>query len=277
MGTPYHYQITTGAWMFIAPDIDPIAVSIGPLAIRWYGLMYLAGFAGGALLGVYRARQPGSGWKPAEVWDLLFYVALGVVLGGRIGYAIFYHGGYYLSKPWEIFYIWTGGMSFHGGLIGVLIAMWLFARRHRRTFLAVADFAVPLMPLGLMAGRIGNFINHELWGRVTDLPWGVVFPAAGLDPRHPSQLYEAFLEGVVLFALVWIYSSRPRKPGAVGGLFLAGYGIARFAVEFVREPDSHLGPVAFGWMTMGQLLSLPMIIVGIWLLIRPANLSRMSS
>jgi phosphatidylglycerol:prolipoprotein diacylglycerol transferase len=155
--------------------------------------------------------------------------------------------------------------------------MWLFARRHRRTFLAVADFAVPLMPLGLMAGRIGNFINHELWGRVTDLPWGVVFPAAGLDPRHPSQLYEAFLEGVVLFALVWIYSSRPRKPGAVGGLFLAGYGIARFAVEFVREPDSHLGPVAFGWMTMGQLLSLPMIIVGIWLLIRPANLSRMSS
>ena len=258
-------------------DIDPIALSLGPVAVRWYGLMYLLGFAGGALLGVYRAGRPGSGWKPAEVWDLLFYVALGVVIGGRMGYALFYQGGYYLSRPWEILYIWTGGMSFHGGLLGVLIAMALFARRHHRSFLNVADFAVPLMPLGLMAGRIGNFINHELWGRVTQLPWGVVFPGAGPEPRHPSQLYEAFLEGLVLFVILWIYSSRPRKPGAVGGLFLAGYGLARFAVEFVREPDLHLGPVAFGWLTMGQLLSLPMIVIGVWLLIRPVNLSRMST
>ncbi len=254
--------------MFIAPEIDPIAVSIGPLSIRWYGLMYLVGFIGGAWLGVYRARRPGSGWEPAEVWDLLFYIALGVVIGGRLGYALFYQFGYYLSKPWEILFIWTGGMSFHGGVIGVLLGMAMYARHHGRSFLSVGDFAVPLMPLGLFAGRIGNFINQELWGRVTDVPWGVVFPVAGPEPRHPSQLYEGFLEGLLLFVLLWWFSSRPRKPGAVGGLFLLGYGISRFCVEFVREPDAHLGAIAFDWMTMGQLLSLPMIGVGLWLLLR---------
>ncbi len=254
--------------MFIAPEIDPIAISIGPLSIRWYGLMYLVGFIGGAWLGVYRARRPGSGWEPAEVWDLLFYIALGVVIGGRLGYALFYQFGYYMLKPWEILFIWTGGMSFHGGVVGVLLGMAMYARHHGRSFLAVGDFAVPLMPLGLFAGRIGNFINQELWGRVTDVPWGVVFPVAGPEPRHPSQLYEGVLEGLLLFVLLWWYSSQPRKPGAVGGLFLLGYGISRFCVEFVREPDAHLGAIAFDWMTMGQLLSLPMIGVGLWLLLR---------
>ena len=254
--------------MFVAPDIDPVAISIGPLAIRWYGLMYLVGFVGGAWLGVYRARQPGSGWKPAEVWDLLFYIAMGVVLGGRIGYTLFYHFGYYAAHPWEILYLWTGGMSFHGGVIGVLLGMAVYARQHGRSFFEVGDFAVPLMPLGLFAGRIGNFINQELWGRAADVPWAVVFPVAGPEPRHPSQLYEAFLEGLVLFAVLWWYSSKPRPPGTVGGLFLAGYGVARFVVEFFREPDAHLGPVALEWMTMGQVLSIPMIIAGAWLLLR---------
>lgn len=263
--------------MFTAPDIDPIAFSLGPLSVRWYGLMYLAGFLAGALLGVWRANRTGSTWKPSEVWDLLFYVALGVVIGGRLGYILFYQAPYYLERPWEILYLWTGGMSFHGGLIGVLIAMWMFARRTGRTFLAVGDFAVPLMPPGLLAGRIGNFVNQELWGRVTDVPWGVVFPAAGDLPRHPSQLYEGFLEGLVLFVVLWVYSAKPRKPGAVGGLFLLGYGVSRFAVEFVREPDAHLGTVALGWMTMGQLLSWPMILAGLWLLLRPVNSSRIGA
>ncbi len=263
--------------MFTAPQIDPIAVAIGPLAVRWYGLMYLVGFIGGALLGVYRARKPDSGWTPAQVWDLLFYIALGVVVGGRVGYTLFYQFGYYIERPWEVLYLWTGGMSFHGGVIGVLVAMWLFARRYDKSFLEVGDFAVPLMPLGLLAGRIGNFINQELWGRVTDVPWGVVFPAAGALPRHPSQLYEAFLEGLVLFAVLWVFSARPRKPGAVGGVFLVGYSLSRFAVEFVREPDAHLGAIAFDWMTMGQILSLPMLAIGLWLLIRRPNLSKMST
>jgi phosphatidylglycerol---prolipoprotein diacylglyceryl transferase len=258
--------------MFIAPEIDPVAFSIGPVSLRWYGLMYLIGFLGGGLLGVYRARQPNSGWTPSMVWDLLFYIALGVVLGGRVGYALFYQFGYYLQQPWEILYVWTGGMSFHGGLIGVLIAMALFARRSEKTLFEVSDFAIPLMPLGLMAGRIGNFINHELWGRVTDVPWGVVFPVAGNLPRHPSQLYEAFLEGLLLFVVLWIYSSKPRKPGSVAGLFLIGYALSRFAVEFVREPDAHLGAVAFGWMTMGQLLTVPMLVLGLWLLLRRRDL-----
>lgn len=254
--------------MFTVPDIDPVAIAIGPLAIRWYGLMYLLGFVGGALLGVYRARKPSSDWTPSLVWDLLYYIALGVVIGGRIGYTLFYQFEYYAGRPWEVLYVWTGGMSFHGGVIGVLVAMALFARRHGKSFLEVGDFAVPLMPPGLFFGRIGNFINQELWGRVTDVPWGVVFPAAGNLPRHPSQLYEAFLEGIVLFVVLWVFSSRPRKAGAVGGLFLVGYALSRFVVEFFREPDAHLGAVAFDWMTMGQLLSLPMFVFGLWLLLR---------
>ncbi len=252
--------------MLTAPDIDPVAIQIGPLAVRWYGLMYVVGFLAGWWLGTVRARRPGSGWRPEEIGDLVFYVAVGVLLGGRLGYVLFYNLPHYLEHPLEIFYLWQGGMSFHGGLIGVAVALWLYARHTARSWLAVTDFLAPLAPLGLGPGRIGNFINQELWGRVTDLPWGMVFKNAGPLPRHPSQLYEAFLEGLVLFVLLWWYSARPRPTGAVSGLFLAGYGTLRFLVEFVREPDPQLGYLAFGWLTMGQVLSLPMILIGVWLM-----------
>lgn len=248
--------------MLTAPDIDPVAIHLGPLQIHWYGLMYLIGFLGAWWLGVYRAKRPGSGWQPQEIADLLFYGALGVILGGRIGYVLFYNFSYYLEHPIEVFYIWTGGMSFHGGLLGVITAMWLYARRTKRTFFNVADFVALLTPLGLGAGRLGNFINHELWGKVTDVPWGMVFPNAGPLARHPSQLYEFSLEGVALFSILWVYARKPRPTGAVSGLFLLCYGIFRFAVEFVREPDVQLGYLAFGWVTMGQVLSLPMILLG---------------
>ncbi|MFT5111373.1 MAG: phosphatidylglycerol:prolipoprotein diacylglycerol transferase [Parasphingorhabdus sp.] len=257
--------------MLFAPEIDPILISIGPLAIRWYGLMYLVGFLGGALLGVHRTGKPNSGWQSHEVWDLLFYIALGAVIGGRLGYTLFYQFGYFVSRPWEIFYVWAGGMSFHGGVIGVSVAIYLFSRRYQRNMIAIADFAVPLMPLGLFAGRIGNFINQELWGRPSDVPWAMVFSTADNLPRHPSQLYEAALEGLVLFILLWLYSSRKRALGRVSGLFLCGYAMARFVVEFFREPDLHLGTIAFNWMTMGQLLCIPMLLVGSWLLFRKVN------
>lgn len=252
--------------MPFAPNIDPVAVHIGPLKVHWYGLMYLLGFVAGWALGVYRAKQPGSGWQRAEIADLLFYIALGVILGGRLGYILFYNLGYYFQHPLEIFYIWTGGMSFHGGLIGVIVALWLYARRTHRHWLVVTDFVAPLTPIGLGVGRIGNFINHELWGRVTDVPWGMVFRGAGPLPRHPTQLYEFFLEGVVLFVILWIYSARPRPMGAVSGLFLVCYGLFRFIVEFVRVPDPQLDYLALGWVTMGQVLSIPMIIAGITLM-----------
>ncbi|MFP5349349.1 MAG: prolipoprotein diacylglyceryl transferase [Gammaproteobacteria bacterium] len=253
--------------MLIAPDIDPVALQLGPLKIHWYGLMYLVGFLGGWAAGVYRAKQPNSGWQHNEVGDLLFYIAIGVVLGGRLGYVLFYNFGYYLKHPLEIVFIWTGGMSFHGGLIGVIAALWLYARKTKRHWLAVTDFIAPLAPIGLGAGRIGNFINHELWGRVTDVPWGMVFRNAGAAPRHPTQLYEFALEGVVLFLVLWFYSRVPRPVGAVSGLFLIGYGVFRFAVEFVRVPDAHLGYLALDWVTMGQILSLPMILVGVAMLV----------
>lgn len=252
--------------MLFAPQIDPVAISLGPLKIHWYGLMYVVGFVGGWWLGVVRAKRPGSGWHKDEVSDLLFYIAFGVILGGRLGYVIFYNAAYYLQYPLEVFYIWTGGMSFHGGMLGAIIAVWLYARKTHRAWLAATDFIAPLVAVGLGAGRIGNFINQELWGRVTDLPWGMVFRGAGPLPRHPSQLYEFALEGVLLFVILWLYSSKPRPTASVSGLFLLFYGLFRFLVEFVRQPDAHLGYLAFGWVTMGQILTLPMILLGAWMI-----------
>jgi phosphatidylglycerol:prolipoprotein diacylglycerol transferase len=250
--------------------IDPVAFKLGPFPVHWYGLMYIVGFTAGWLLGRLRAREARPGWTPAMVDDLVFYVALGVVVGGRVGYVLFYGLPQYVHVPLDTLKVWRGGMSFHGGLLGVLVAAWLFARRYRLGFFQVSDFVAPLVPPGLLAGRIGNFINAELWGKPTDLPWGVVFPgeAAGGVPRHPSQLYEALLEGLVLFALLWLYSRRPRPTMAVSGLFLLLYGIFRALVELVRVPDAHLGYLALEWLTMGQLLSLPMIALGAWLLWR---------
>jgi phosphatidylglycerol:prolipoprotein diacylglycerol transferase len=252
--------------MLSYPNIDPVALSLGPLAIHWYGLMYLIGFVGGWWLGVVRARQPDSGWKTGEIGDLLFYIALGVIIGGRIGYVLFYNFGLFAQDPLLLLRIWQGGMSFHGGLLGVLFAMWLYGRKTGRSFFQVTDFMAPFVPIGLGAGRIGNFINGELWGSPTDLPWGMVFPFVDQQARHPSMLYEALLEGLVLFLLLWIYSSKPRPTRAVSGMFLLGYGVFRFAVEFVREPDAHIGYIAMQWLTMGHLLSAPMILFGVLLL-----------
>ncbi len=250
------------------PDIDPIAFHLGPLAVHWYGLMYLVGFLAAWWLGRVRARDPRRGWDPGEIDDLIFYAALGVVIGGRLGYALFYNLPQYLASPGQLLAVWKGGMSFHGGLTGVLVAMWLYGRKTGRSFFAVADFVAPLVPVGLGAGRLGNFINGELWGKPSDLPWAMVFPdpRAGGIARHPTQLYEALLEGLVLFVALWLYSRRPRPTMAVSGLFLVLYGVFRFAVEFVRVPDAQLGYLALGWVTMGQLLSLPMVIAGVVLL-----------
>ncbi len=262
--------------MLTYPDIDPVAVSFGPFElfghsfgpfdVHWYGLMYLIGFATAWWLGIRRARKSSSGWKPEEMGDLLFYGAAGVVLGGRIGYVLFYNYEAFGQDPWMLFRIWQGGMSFHGGLIGVLLAMYRYALKTGRTFFQVTDYIAPLVPIGLGAGRIGNFINGELWGRPTHLPWGMVFPFRDELPRHPSMLYEAFLEGLVLFVILWWFSAKPRPTRAVSGLFLVCYGLFRFGVEFVREPDHQIGFVAFHWVTMGQLLSAPMILLGVWLL-----------
>ncbi|GGB02623.1 prolipoprotein diacylglyceryl transferase [Agarivorans gilvus] len=243
------------------PEIDPIAISIGPLAVRWYGLMYLFGFLFALWLGGRLADKPKSGWTRAEVSDLLFYCFIGVILGGRVGYVLFYQFPHFLDDPLYLFKIWTGGMSFHGGLLGVITAMLWFAKKTKRHFFTVADFIAPLIPFGLATGRLGNFINGELWGRATDMPWGMVFPSGGPIARHPSQLYEFALEGVLLLLLLLAYAKRKPPMGAVSGAFLLGYGCFRFIIEFFREPDSHLGLLSFG-MSMGQILSLPMIIFG---------------
>ncbi len=251
--------------MLVHPNIEPVAFSIGPLAVRWYGLMYLAGFATGWWLGLSRIKRGAAPVSRIQFDDLLFLAVLGVILGGRLGYVLFYKPGHYASHPLEIFALWQGGMSFHGGLLGVMAAMLFAARRHGIDYLRLMDFVAPLCPLGLAAGRMGNFINGELWGRVTDLPWGMVFRGAGDAPRHPSQLYQFALEGLALFALLWWFSSRPRPRGQVSAVFLIGYGAFRFLAEFAREPDAFLGTLAFG-MTMGQWLCVPMIAGGLWLL-----------
>ncbi|MFO1320685.1 MAG: prolipoprotein diacylglyceryl transferase [Burkholderiales bacterium] len=252
--------------MIVHPQFDPIALKLGPLAVRWYGLMYLIGFVSGLLLGRYRARTRADGaWTLKDVDDLLFFTVIGVVLGGRLGYVFFYKLGDYLQDPIRIFYVWEGGMSFHGGFLGVIVAMAWFAWKRRKHWLAVTDFLAPLVPPGLGFGRLGNFINAELWGRPTDVSWAVIFPNVDDLPRHPSQLYEFALEGIVLFAVLWIFSMRRRPLGAVSGLFLVGYGTLRFLVEFTREPDNFLGFLAMG-LTMGQWLSLPMAIAGVAML-----------
>ncbi|HEX5513013.1 MAG TPA: prolipoprotein diacylglyceryl transferase [Gammaproteobacteria bacterium] len=252
--------------MLVYPDIDPVAIQLGPLAVRWYGLMYAVGFLAAWWLGRVRARRPGAPLTAAQMDDYLIYAALGVVFGGRIGYVLFYNFPAFLDNPLILLKIWEGGMSFHGGMLGVIAATWLFARKVGCRFLTLTDFVAPLTPIGLGAGRIGNFINGELWGAPTNLPWGMVYLPLGGVPRHPSQLYQAALEGVVLFIILWWFSSRPRPRAAVSGLFLFCYGSFRFLVEFVRLPDPQLGYLAFGWVTMGQVLSLPMILGGLGLL-----------
>jgi phosphatidylglycerol:prolipoprotein diacylglycerol transferase len=252
--------------MLTHPNFDPVALQIGPLAIRWYGLMYLVGFAAAYGLGRLRIAAGKSTRVTVQALDdLLFYGVLGVILGGRLGYVLFYKPSYYLQHPAEIVAVWQGGMAFHGGFLGVLVAVWWVARKHRLGWLEVTDFLAPLAPLAFAAGRLGNFINGELWGRVTGVPWGMVFRGAGPDPRHPSQLYQFALEGVALFVILWLYSSRPRPTGAVSGAFLVGYGAFRFVAEYFREPDDFLGLLALN-LSMGQWLSLPMILAGVALL-----------
>jgi len=258
--------------MLMYPQIDPVALQVGPLSIHWYGLTYLAGFALFMFLGMRRlSHQPyaslrgDQAWSRKDVEDILFLGVLGVVVGGRLGYCLFYKPGYYLSHPLEIFYVWQGGMSFHGGLLGVIGSMLWFAHSRRRPWLQVADFVAPCVPTGLAAGRIGNFINGELWGRFApqDLPWGMVFPQSGsMLPRHPSQIYQFLLEGVLLFVLLWLYARQPRKRGEVAAAFLVGYGVLRFMAEYFREPDSFLGLLSLG-MSMGQWLCIPMVAAGV--------------
>jgi phosphatidylglycerol---prolipoprotein diacylglyceryl transferase len=261
--------------MLVHPNIDPVALKLGPLKVHWYGLMYLLGFWGAWWLGTIRARWPHVNWPRERVGDLLFYGVLGVIVGGRTGYMLFYaydaQGWTLGHDPLAYFRIWDGGMSFHGGLVGVIVAMMIFARQIKLSFWEVADFAAVFTPFGLFTGRIGNFINGELWGAPTTLPWGMVFPRTAPDnlPRHPSMLYEAGLEGLVLLAILWVFARKPRPMGATSGLFLLGYGVFRFAIEFVRMPDKQLGYLyGTSWFTMGMQLCVPMILCGagfIWM------------
>ena len=257
--------------MLIHPEIHPVALQLGPLAIHWYGLTYLAAFGLFFFLATLRLKHqpyasitgPGA-WSRRDIEDILFLGVMGVVVGGRVGYCLFYKPAYYASHPLEIFYVWQGGMSFHGGLIGVLVSQWWFARTRQRPWLQVMDFIAPCVPTGLAAGRVGNFINGELWGRVADpaLPWAMLFKGGGPLPRHPSQIYQFLLEGLLLFVLLWLYARKPRKMGQVSGAFLLGYGVLRFIAEFFREPDAHLGILQLG-MSMGQWLCVPMMVGGL--------------
>ena len=252
------------------PAIDPVAVSFGPVRLHWYGVMYIAAFLAAWLLGRCRAARPGSGWTADQVDDLATWAMLGVVLGARLGYILFYDLDTYLADPLEVFRVWNGGMSFHGGLVGVLSAALWWSLRHKKRFLDVTDFVAPLVPPGLFFGRLGNFINGELWGKVTTVDWGMVFPGAGELPRHPTQLYEAGLEGLLLFTILWVYSRKPRPLGAVSGLFAVLYALCRIGVEFFRLPDPQLGYLFFGWVTMGQVLCLPLLLAGVLLLAHAA-------
>lgn len=249
------------------PQIDPVAVALGPLKIHWYGLMYLVGIGGAWLLASRRLNRFDPTWTKDKLSDLVFWVAMGVILGGRLGYVLFYDLPAYISEPAKILRIWEGGMSFHGGLIGVMLATLWFGKRNGKSFFELMDFIAPLVPIGLGAGRIGNFINAELWGKATDVSWAMIFPTDPQQlPRHPSQLYQFALEGVALFVILWFYSRKPRPTMAVSGMFAACYGVFRFIVEFVRVPDAQLGYLAWGWLTMGQILCLPMILGGIGLI-----------
>ena len=258
--------------MLVHPQFDPVAIALGPVQIHWYGLTYLVAFGLFLALATARARQPwhaNAGWSRRDVEDLLFWGVVGVILGGRIGYALFYKPGQYLANPLEILMVWKGGMSFHGGMLGVIIAMALYARSRSRHWLEVTDLIAPCVPTGLASGRIGNFINGELWGRPADpsLPWAMVFPQSGSElARHPSQLYQFALEGLLLFVLLWLYGRRPRALGKMSGAFLLGYGVFRFIAEYFREPDAFLGTLALG-LSMGQWLCVPMIAggLGLWL------------
>ena len=271
------YLAGTMRAMIAYPHIDPVAVDLGIVKIHWYGLMYLVGFVGAWFYGVQRARQQWRGWNRKMVEDVIFYGALGVILGGRIGYTVFYNFSSFIENPISIFYIWQGGMSYHGGMLGVFIGLYLFARKNGMTFFQVSDFIAPWVPIGLGMGRIGNFINMELPGRVVDnaIPWAMDF--GDNIARHPSSLYQALTEGVLLFFILWWYSKKPRPLMAVSAVYMFFYGCFRFATEMFRTPDVHLGFVAFDWLTMGQLLSLPMIMFGIALYWLALNKDRKSS
>lgn len=244
-------------------EFDRVAVSIFGLDIHWYGLMYVMAFLSAWWLARLQTKRQYTDWNYEQIDDLLFYGGLGVILGGRIGYVLFYSFSDFISNPLMIFQVWQGGMSFHGGLLGVLIAMAVFNRKYKKGFFNIMDFVSPLIPLGLGFGRLGNFINGELWGKPTDLPWGMIFPSADNLPRHPNPLYEAILEGLVLFALLWWFSAKPRARMATTALFCIGYGSFRFLIEFVRVPDEHLGYIAWGWLTQGQILTVPLIVSGL--------------
>jgi len=248
-------------------SFDPVAVSIFGWDIHWYGLTYVMAFLSAFLLARLQTKRQYTDWNYAQIDDLLFYGGMGVILGGRIGYVLFYAFPDFIADPLTLFKVWQGGMSFHGGLLGVLAAMALFNRKYKKGFFNIMDFVAPIIPLGLGFGRIGNFINGELWGKPTDLPWAMIFPAADNLPRHPNPLYEALLEGLLLFIILWWFSAKPRARMTTTALFAIGYGSFRFIVEFVRVPDAHLGYLAWDWLTMGQVLSLPLIITGVVLIV----------